>query len=134
MMVGDSINHELQWAIMNALIVAGSGYWRLDKTSATSIAPYEMCSDILGEGNGFTVSFITNKYLTTTSEVTADSYQTPWIDLLDKYETKILYLNRGAHYQDDEAYSSQLREIFTILTEKYPHIYVIYRNTQPGET
>ncbi|CAM6127977.1 unnamed protein product [Calypogeia fissa] len=135
MVVGDSINHEIQWSLMNALITNGSGYGRLSLLSTSNFAPYEMCTDIFGHGAGFNVSFICNVHLTTITSADNDtSNQQPWIYHLDEFNVKLLVLNTGAHFMEDELHTKVLREAFTILTERYPHIHVIYRNTELGHS
>ncbi|CAM6092609.1 unnamed protein product [Calypogeia fissa] len=133
MVVGDSLNHEIQWSLMNALITNGSGYNRLKGSSTFNLAPYEMCTDIFGHEAGFNVSFICNVHLSNITSADSDtSIQQPWIYRLDEFNVKLLFLNTGAHFVVDEEYTRALREAFTLLTERYPHIHVIYRNTEPG--
>ncbi|CAM6119418.1 unnamed protein product [Calypogeia fissa] len=138
MVVGDSINHEISWAVMNALIQNHhtSKYENLDASTRFVFEPYEMCSDIFGEGNGINVSFVRNDRLSPIVNDTVDTwnnfYEFPWVDILGQLGIKTLLLNRGAHYEDDMTYTNALHKIFTILSLHYPHIKVIYRNTPPG--
>lgn len=137
MLVGDSLNHEISWAVMNALVPNATGYQNLNSNIRKVPEPFEMCGDILGEGNGFNVSFVRNDRLSPVVDDNIDGwgnfYDYSWLHLLGELGIKTLLLNRGAHYEDDEKYTNALRTIFTILSLQHPQIHVIYRNTQPGK-
>ncbi|CAM6100906.1 unnamed protein product [Calypogeia fissa] len=68
LVVGDTINHELQWSLMNALIMNGSeggpAYEPLDCSSRSCRGPDEMCSDMFAVGRGFNVSVVVNVHMT----------------------------------------------------------------------
>ncbi|KAL2630627.1 hypothetical protein R1flu_015313 [Riccia fluitans] len=136
MVVGDSLNHEISWTFMNHLVLNGTGYSRLGTNNRSTDGVYEMCGDIFGAGNGFKVSFVRNDRLSPVLFPTVNwernFYEFPWLNLVDEYDVKLLLMNRGAHYEDDVTYAQALRNIFTILSGRFPHVRVIYRNTQPG--
>ncbi|KAG6556339.1 hypothetical protein Mapa_002282 [Marchantia paleacea] len=136
MVVGDSINHEIAWSFMNHLVLNGKGYGHMRSGDRSNDGVYEMCGDIFGAGNGFKVAFVRNDRLSPVANISVDTwrnfYEWPWLDLLKEYDVKLLLLNRGAHYEDDKTYVRALRFIFTILSQHFPHMQVIYRNTPPG--
>ncbi|KAL3688526.1 hypothetical protein R1sor_014835 [Riccia sorocarpa] len=136
MFVGDSLNHQTSYSLMNNLVLNGNGYGPLSLGNQTTDGVYEMCGDIFGAGNGFKVSFVRNDRLTPVVSPkvnrTGNYYEFPWLNLVDEWDVKVLVMNRGAHYEEDAAYAQALRNIFTILSDRFPHVRVIYRNTPPG--
>lgn len=136
MVVGDSINHEIAWSFMNHLVLSGQGYGHMSSGDRSNDGVYEMCGDIFGAGNGFKVAFVRNDRLSPVANISVDTwrnfYEWPWLDLLKEYDVRLLLLNRGAHYEDDKTFVRALRLIFTILSEHFPHMQVIFRNTPPG--
>ncbi|KAL2630618.1 hypothetical protein R1flu_015304 [Riccia fluitans] len=132
MVVGDSINRENSWTLMNHLVLNGTGYTNNRSTDGV----YEMCGDIFGAGNGFKVFFVRNDRLSPvlvpSENWETNFYEFPWLNLVDEYDVKLLIMNGEAHYEDDVTYVQALRNIFTILSGRFPHVRVIYRNTQPG--
>ena len=138
LIVGDSINHELQWVFLNHLLdpqqssrpvrsLSSVRLWQGEKVCAKS------CSE---SGSGFRVGWIRNDRLSRIEHAKADSignfYEWPWLKYLEQWDIQILLLNRGAHYEADGVFVRTLRDTFALLQAQYPQVLVFYRNTPPG--
>lgn len=133
LVVGDSINHEISVAIQNAL--------SMNKSSPVTVQRHvgeELCSDVLGgAGKGLRIFFVRNDYVSPVLNSTSlgRTFQDPWLPHLNDgsgEDVKILVLNRGAHYQDDQRFVKGLRATFEALRDRHPELLVIYRNTPSG--
>ncbi|KAF3791773.1 hypothetical protein EJ110_NYTH13392 [Nymphaea thermarum] len=108
MVVGDSINHGFQWSITNNLIKDPNAQ-KLIKEGypVCKVCPgFRICGDVLGREGGFNVSFIRNDRISMTGKARYEHggrfIEQPWTDYIKKWKVKILILNRGAHYEEDE--------------------------------
>ncbi|XP_020522086.1 uncharacterized protein LOC110007141 [Amborella trichopoda] len=122
MIVGDSINHQVQWSLTNALIGNFSNDPRIVKDEypvCRTCQGFPLCEDVLGAGRGINVSFIRNDKLSAVIKPSenreANFYQWPWLDYIDLWEIKYLLLNRGAHYEPDHAYVESLNSTLFYL-------------------
>ncbi|KAL2630612.1 hypothetical protein R1flu_015298 [Riccia fluitans] len=141
MVVGDSINNEISWSLMNHLLPSyTTGLTRLGFETRKTDGVYEMCADVLGgAGKGFKVSFVRNDRLSAVRNSSMDKWKNlwhnwefPWLHLLSEYDVKLLLLNRGAHYEEDLVLTEALNRTFSILSTDFPDLQIIYRNTPPG--
>lgn len=138
LVVGDSINHLLQWSLLNNLLKNGSKQQVVaSSSSCRTCEGFEVCSDVLGgAGKGFKVGFVRNDRISAISHVNNDTWKNflewPWLHLLKDWNIKLLLINKGAHYEADEIYVKSLRQTFSVLQALHPDLLVIFRNTPPG--
>ncbi|CAN6458649.1 unnamed protein product [Victoria cruziana] len=101
MVVGDSINHGLQWTITNNLIRNPSAQIiiKAQDPVCRNCLGYPVCEEVLGTGRGFNASFIRNDRLSTNNKTREDRVtnflEWPWKDYINEWNVKILILNRG---------------------------------------
>lgn len=134
LLVGDSINHQIQWTFVNHLMTNFSDNgWSMSGVRSTQ--GEEVCGDVL-KNKGFNISWVRNDHVSPVESVQDtprfNVYQWPWLDHLQEWNIKILILNRGAHYESDQGYAKSLHIIFPILRTRSPNLIVLYRNTPPG--
>lgn len=138
LVVGDSINHLLQWSLLNNLLKNRSDPQVVTSSSSCRTCEgFEVCSDVLGgPGKGFKVGFVRNDRISPTFAVNNDTWKNflewPWLHLLKDWNIKLLLINKGAHYEADEIYVKSLRQTFSVLQALHPDLLVIFRNTPPG--
>lgn len=138
LVVGDSINHLLQWTLLNNLLKNHSEPQVVrSPSSCRTCEGFEVCSDVLGgPGKGFKVGFVRNDRISPISGVNNDTWKNflewPWLPLLKEWNIKLLLINRGAHYEEDDIYVKSLRQTFSVLQTLHPDLLVIFRNTPPG--
>jgi hypothetical protein len=56
----------------------------------------------------------------------------PWVHVLNRRNIKLLILNRGAHYVEDNDFLFQLNNTLAYLTEMHPEVSIVWRNTYFG--
>ncbi|KAF3791772.1 hypothetical protein EJ110_NYTH13389 [Nymphaea thermarum] len=137
MVVGDSINHGLQWSIVNSLIkdpaaqvVVKDGY-----PVCNTCPGFRICGDVLGKDQEFNVAFIRNDRLSAVDRSRHEGgnfFEWPWTDYIEKWKVKILVLNRGAHYEADDIVLNALNSTFSFIKERHPELLVFFRDTPPG--
>jgi len=138
LVVGDSINHLLQWSLLNNLLKNRSEPQVVPASSSCRTCKgFEVCSDVLGgPGKGFKVGFVRNDRISPISDVNNDAWKNflewPWLHLLKEWNIKLLFINRGAHYEADDIFVKSLRQTFSVLHALHPDLLVIFRNTPPG--
>lgn len=95
---------------------------------------FAYCGDIMQGGRRFTSITIRNDHLMLNEKASRDglNYYVPWIDVVGKWNIKVLVMNRGAHYEEDEKYLLGLWQTLHRLRELYPDLLVIFRNTAAG--
>lgn len=139
LVVGDSINHELQWTLLNNLLM-GTPNLTATPPSLSSVRSWQgpqVCEDVLGAGRGFTVGFVRNDRLSAVREPVDDGWSNvlewPWVPLLRPWAVRVLLLNRGAHYAPDAALAAELDDTLGLLRRLHPRrLLVLLRNTPPG--
>lgn len=78
-----------------------------------------------------TFKFIRNDYLFLAHD-THKFDHLPWTRYEATYKARVVILNRGAHYTDDESYRRGVRGAVRHLRNHLPHSLIIYRSTAPG--
>lgn len=140
MVVGDSLNQQLFWILLNHLVVNRTG-WPQPPTQVwkwRSFGLHEVCEDVLGgPGQGFNISFVRNDRLSLILRQADDGarnfHELLWIHLVLDWNISVLLLNRGAHFEDDVDVTEALTNMFSVISNRWPNTRVFYRNTPPGE-
>ena len=121
MMVGDSLQEEFHFSLLAAT-------WTYDShDEQCNPAPIRT---INCKGHSFRISFYRNDYLTLTTTNTDTEHA--WANQLEKENTTILIMNRGAHYIADDEFMSSLRSTMTYLRKYHRNIQIYYRSTAAG--
>lgn len=137
LVVGDSINQELYWILLNHLVVNTSG-WRLPRSAGERLTRGDLpvCEDVLGPGHGFRVGFVRNDRLSLALRVLEDRhanfYEYPWADAVEPWNISLLLLNKGAHYESDANFTQSLTNTLAVVKSRWPGVEVVYRSTPPG--
>eukprot|EP00850_Spirogloea_muscicola_P014663 SM000107S14029 [mRNA] locus=s107:41415:45012:- [translate_table: standard] len=139
LIVGDSISGQTWEAMTNVLHgrrfqaepdkkCSWHGMWNYTCPS--------LCSDLLGAGNGFSMTYVRNDVISGRKEVNGDPvhnvYESPWQHVVKEQDVKIVILNLGAHYQPDTDYANYLTSALAFLREKHSQVLTIFRNTPAG--
>eukprot|EP00270_Netrium_digitus_P010537 TRINITY_DN3276_c0_g1_i2.p1 TRINITY_DN3276_c0_g1~~TRINITY_DN3276_c0_g1_i2.p1 ORF type:complete len:184 (-),score=34.21 TRINITY_DN3276_c0_g1_i2:276-827(-) len=94
-----------------------------------------LCEHELGEGRGLEVHFIPNDFLLRarrTFQQGGHHTVVSWMQHIRPLNTKVLVLNRGAHFVPDKKYTKGLTAVMEEIHENHPNTLVIYRSTTPG--
>lgn len=78
------------------------------------------------------VRYVMNDRLSTSSINGAGGRSCPWIKKIEEWDIKVLVLNRGAHFVQNDIFERELRHTLGVVKKKNPHVTVIYRNTPAG--
>lgn len=135
LVVGDSINHLLQWSLINNLLKNRSDpHVVFDSSECRTCPSFQVCGDVVEKG--FKIGFVRNDRISPITNISNDMFKNflewPWIHLLQEWDVHLLILNRGAHYEPDEIYADSLRRTFSLLHALHPDLPVVFRNTPPG--
>ncbi|KAH9321701.1 hypothetical protein KI387_016340, partial [Taxus chinensis] len=135
LVVGDSINHLVQWSLINNLLSNRSDPGVVvDSSNCRTCPSFEVCGE--AGMKGFKVGFVRNDRISTISNMSSDTFNNflewPWFHLLKEWDIRLLFLNRGAHFEEDEIYAQSLRQTFSVLHSLHPDLLVVFRNTPPG--
>eukprot|EP00252_Welwitschia_mirabilis_P003373 TRINITY_DN13451_c0_g1_i1.p1 TRINITY_DN13451_c0_g1~~TRINITY_DN13451_c0_g1_i1.p1 ORF type:complete len:295 (-),score=8.97 TRINITY_DN13451_c0_g1_i1:199-1083(-) len=139
LVVGDSINHLVQWSLLNNLLRGKSDPQVFtDSTNNRTTEGFRVCGDVLGGDRAFKIGFVRNDRLSTIPEghIVNDTYHNflewPWLHLINPWNIKLLILNKGAHFENDQIYLSSLQKTLSTLSSLHPDLPVIFRDTPPG--
>lgn len=128
MLVGDSMTRQMLAKI--ALSVLSSGY-----SPKCPGRGQLLCADMPGIKHACAWG-IKNGHLSlrndSISNTTLKLFENPWRNSVLEFNTSILILNKGAHYEDDDNFVSKLKETLDFVDSLPPSILRIWRNTVAG--
>ncbi|KAL1922339.1 uncharacterized protein VTP21DRAFT_9878 [Calcarisporiella thermophila] len=130
LLVGDELQYQIHDLLLDAFRDGPTVCYGLLSCKGHTICPSE----------GTRVRYIRNDVLSHVKvnpsleggQPSVDIIQQPWIRPGVTKAYRIMILNRGAHYQDDDAFRVGLAETLRELREFHPDLLIIYRNTPIG--
>lgn len=123
MFVGDSIASEFYITFMSAMNYT-------NECSLSELIP--VTCYLHNSISQFNVIYVRNDFLSNKTLRLPDSTESLWLDKIDSNNISLVVLNRGVHYKPHETVVHELRLLFQHLTDRYPNLSIIYRNTPYG--
>jgi GDSL/SGNH-like Acyl-Esterase family found in Pmr5 and Cas1p len=123
--------------LLNMLSVADIKPVSRKQVDGVDAVAYPSTVDCGIELKPFNVTFVRNSWLELNhvdlSAPNLRQYRIPWVPLLEPHNISILVMNRGAHYMQDHTLLEDLNRTIAHLTEHFPQITKIYRDTPSGQ-